>query len=69
MIILRWILGKWIVRMPGKGKGKGKAIPVLFLTEHHTMKTYWGNGVDGGEWSASCPGLFTPREEPLVHIA
>jgi len=22
-------------------KGKGKGVPVLFLSEHHTMK-YWG---------------------------
>jgi hypothetical protein len=45
-------------------KGKGKA--------------YWGSAcraplilstsaLDGGEWSASRPGRFTPREEPLVH--
>jgi hypothetical protein len=27
------------------GNNKGKIVPVLFfLTEHHTMKTYWGNG-------------------------
>jgi hypothetical protein len=31
------------------------------------MKAYWGievwlHAVDGGEWSASCPGRFTPRE-------
>jgi hypothetical protein len=25
-----------------KAKGKGKVIPVLFLTEHHTMKACWG---------------------------
>jgi hypothetical protein len=23
-------------------KVKGKVAPVLFLTEHHAMKTYWG---------------------------
>jgi len=23
---------------------KGKAIPVLFLSEHHAMKAYWGSG-------------------------
>jgi hypothetical protein len=22
---------------------KSKVVPVLFLTEHHAMKTYWGN--------------------------
>jgi len=28
-----------------KGKGKGKVASVLFcLTEHHTMKAYWGSG-------------------------
>jgi hypothetical protein len=41
------------------------------LTEHHAMKAYWGSGgiaprtltsaLDGGEWSASRPGSFTPR--------
>jgi hypothetical protein len=25
-------------------KVKGKVVPVLFLTEHHAMKAYWGNG-------------------------
>jgi hypothetical protein len=25
-----------------KGKGKGKIVPVIFLTEHHAMKAYWG---------------------------
>jgi hypothetical protein len=41
----------------------------LCLTKHHDMKTYCGEEVysltealDGGEWSASCPGRFTPRE-------
>jgi hypothetical protein len=23
---------------------KGKVIPVLFKTEHHAMKAYWGSG-------------------------
>jgi hypothetical protein len=41
------------------------------------MKAYWSGGIsthslasalDGGEWSASRPGRFTPREEPLVPI-
>jgi hypothetical protein len=37
------------------------------------MKAYWGvkvwlhafftSAIDGGEWSASHPGLFTPREK------
>jgi len=25
-------------------KGKGKVVPLLFLSEHHAMKAYWGNG-------------------------
>jgi hypothetical protein len=25
-------------------KVKGKGISVLFLTEHHAMKAYWGSG-------------------------
>jgi hypothetical protein len=39
------------------------------------MKAYWGSGgispihsltsaLDGGEWSASHPGHFTPKERP-----
>jgi hypothetical protein len=50
-------------------KSEGKVVPVLFLTEHHAMKTYWGGGIDpcileldGGGLSASRPGRFTPRE-------
>jgi hypothetical protein len=42
------------------------------------MKAYWGSGgiapliltsaLDGGEWSASRPGRFTPRERaPSTH--
>jgi hypothetical protein len=42
------------------------------------MKVYWGSGgrstqsltsaLDGGEWSASRPGRFTPRERaPGIH--
>jgi hypothetical protein len=55
-----------------KVKGKGKVVPVLFLTEHHTMKAYWKwryssthsltSALDGGEWSASRPGRFTLGE-------
>jgi hypothetical protein len=25
-------------------KGKGKVVPVIFSTEHHAMKAYWGSG-------------------------
>jgi hypothetical protein len=45
----------------------------LCVTKHHTMKTYWGVelylhtsltlALDGGEWSASCPGHFTLKEK------
>jgi len=53
-------------------------VPVLPLTEHQAMKAYWGSGgtaqaflnsaLDGGEWSASHPNHFTPRERALVPI-
>jgi hypothetical protein len=53
-------------------KGKGEVVPVLFSTEHHAMKAYWGSGgiaprilttaLDGGVWSASRPGHFTPKK-------
>jgi hypothetical protein len=49
-----------------------------FLTQHHAMKAYWGvevyihefltSALDGGEWSGSRPGRFTPRERaPGTH--
>jgi hypothetical protein len=28
--------------MSSFSKGKGEVVPVLFLTEHHAMKAYWG---------------------------
>jgi hypothetical protein len=47
----------------------------LRLTKHHAMKAYWGaevwlhafltSALDGGEWSASRPVRFTPRERAL----
>jgi hypothetical protein len=50
----------------------------LCSTKHQVMKTYWGSGgiaprildlgLDGGEWSVSRPGRFTPRERaPGIH--
>jgi len=48
----------------------------LSVSEHHTMKAYWGSGciapaflisaLEGGQWSASRPGRFTPREMARV---
>jgi hypothetical protein len=50
----------------------------LRLTKYHANKTYWGvevwlrafltSALDGGEWSASRPGRFTPGKESLVLI-
>jgi hypothetical protein len=51
-------------------------VPVL--PKHHDMKTFWGvevylhtfltSELDGGEWSASRPGRFNPRETaPYTH--
>jgi hypothetical protein len=40
----------------GKRKDKGKVVTVLFLTEHHTMKAYWGSGRTDPRL-----GRFTPR--------
>jgi hypothetical protein len=48
------------------------------LTDHHAMKAYWEwryssihsliAALHGGEWSASRPGRFTPRERaPGIH--
>jgi hypothetical protein len=49
---------------------KSKVIPVLFLTEYHAMKAYGETGgvaphlldLGTGEWSASRPSRFAPRE-------
>jgi hypothetical protein len=55
-----------------KGKVKVNVILSLYLTKHQAMKTYWRSGsiaphilisaLDGGAWSASRPGHFTPCE-------
>jgi hypothetical protein len=37
----------------------GKVKLSLCLTKHHAKKTCWA--LDGGEWSASFPGRFTPQ--------
>jgi hypothetical protein len=53
-------------------KEKVKVKVSLCLTKHHAMKTYWGvevysstafltSTLDGGEWSASRSGRFTPQ--------
>jgi hypothetical protein len=44
----------------------------LYSTKHHAMKVYCGSeciaALDGGKWSAYCPGRFTPRERaPGTH--
>jgi hypothetical protein len=45
-----------------KVKVKAKLSLCFFLTKHHIMKAYLTSALDGGEWSASRPGHFTPRE-------
>jgi hypothetical protein len=51
----------------------------LCLTNHHATKAYWErryssthsltSALDGGEWSASLPGSFTPTERaPGTHL-
>jgi hypothetical protein len=62
--------------------GNGKVMVTVKLslcgTKQHVMKTYWGTGgisprlldlgTVGGEWSASRPGRFIPRERaPGTH--
>jgi hypothetical protein len=56
----------------GKCRDNGKGKIKVALTERHAMKTYWGVEVQlhafstlvmyVGEWSASGPGGFSPRE-------
>jgi hypothetical protein len=52
--------------------------PCTQLIKHHAMNTWRSGGtappfltstLDGGEWSASCPGCFTPGERsPGTHF-
>jgi hypothetical protein len=48
---MNWITFLFQLLLPSNShiqnnKGKGKFVPVLFfLTEHHTMKAYWGADV------------------------
>jgi hypothetical protein len=61
------------------GKVKVKVKLSLCLTKHNAMKTYWGvegllqaflaSALVGGEWSASRPGRFTPRERASPPVA
>jgi hypothetical protein len=55
----------------GSIRGGVKLKLFLCLTKYRVMKTYCGSGdtatrttsaLDGGEWSASSPGRFSPRE-------
>jgi hypothetical protein len=67
------LLRKLLWKVNVKGKGKGKVAPVLFLnwaTRHEGVLWEWkyssthslNSALDGGEWSASRPGRFTPKE-------
>jgi hypothetical protein len=50
----------------------------LCFIKHHAMGTYGRGGgiaslflslaLDRGEWSASCPGCFTPRERAPITL-
>jgi len=61
-----------------KGKGKGKVVAALLFfnwapRHHEGVLGEWRysstssltSTLDGSEWSASCPGLFNPREKAL----
>jgi hypothetical protein len=57
-------------------KGKGKVVPVLWAPPHgvilgelrYSSTHSLTSALDGGEWSASRPGRFTPRERaPGTH--
>jgi hypothetical protein len=58
-------------------KGKGKVVPVLNEAPRHedllgewryNSKHSLTSALDGGEWSTSLPGRFTPRERaPGTH--
>jgi hypothetical protein len=57
---------------------KGRIKSSLCLTKHHDMKAYCGmkaqlhafltSALEGGEWSASRPGRFSPGKEPTYPL-
>jgi hypothetical protein len=53
--ILAWITGsvRDFIFIYGRGKGKGEIVSVLlFLTEYHAIKAYWGSIFYlGSSWS------------------
>jgi hypothetical protein len=54
----------------GKGEGKGKVVPVFNEAQRHEdvlgsggiVHSFLTSALDGGEWSNSRSGCFTPRE-------
>jgi hypothetical protein len=48
-------------------KGKGKVVLFLFLTEHHAMKAYWGNGGCIQKFPDWPPGARTANGTDLCH--
>jgi hypothetical protein len=62
----------WRTPRKQKALNKGSTEIKNCLTKHRAMKTYWGvevysthsltSALDGGEWLASHPGSFIPRE-------
>jgi hypothetical protein len=66
-----WWKFSWKLTGQGKGKGKSKTAPRHegVLGEWRYSSTYsLTSTLDGGKWSASCHGRFTPRERtPGTH--
>jgi hypothetical protein len=52
-------------------KGKGTFVPVHAMTAYrgrkHMLLSFLTPALNGGEWSNSHPGRFTPGKEPQCH--
>jgi hypothetical protein len=69
--VTQWV-GDWVG--PRNGLGEVKVELFLCFAKRHSVKTYWGwsystthsltSALEGGEWSASRSGRFTPAKEP-----
>jgi hypothetical protein len=67
-----FVLWNYVIMNTPKSEVKIKLSLCFFLTEHHIIKANWRwryssthsltSSLDGGEWSYSHPGRFTPRE-------
>jgi hypothetical protein len=64
------LIGDWVDPRAGLDavvKGKGEVIPVLFSTEHHDMKAYWGVEVVMRKIPTPCQVSYSRSSSPQTN--